>query len=309
LSPTSIIDDYVYDLNRYYVASISNFTPPSTFPYTEVQQTVVDVNNYWNLNGLTLPDGYLNFLAVYSKPSLLYPFVASYARLPDLTRYPSDTQVYFCGFEHGGTTHSGISTFLLMRTSTGVVLYALYGSRNWLYMDVTSWLPTDYTTAFHYYYVKVNRWGAEFFIDNNLVAVGFDVPGAPQGVKAPAPPYAIGVTDAPVIKRLHALVELRFPYPTTANIRPNPGSLTLPLYPGRYRWGEDDPNPPRAMRLYQANSTSLMLEHRYQVEVCQATRYRYTAGRAKPYTSCQINSGILSIEVYTLLAIGGHTTQ
>jgi hypothetical protein len=106
--------------------------------------------------------------------------------------------------------------------------------------------------------VKVNYWGAEFFIDNKLVAVGLDIPEAAQGVRATCPPYAIGVTDAPVIKRLHTLVEVLFPYPTSANIRPNPGSLTLPLGPSWFRWGEGEANPPRALRLYQANSASLM---------------------------------------------------
>jgi len=299
-SPTSTTVSNIYDLNRYYVARISNYTPPSTFPYTEVQQYNVDVNYYWNDNGLTLPGGYFNFLAVYSKPSLLYPFVASYTKLPDLTPYPSGTSVYFCGFEHGGSTKSGIATFILQRTTTGITLTAMYGSRTVITMDITSRLPADYITAYHNYYTKVNRWGAEFFIDNNLVAVAFDIPNAPQGVKATAPPYAIGVTDAPVIKRLHTLVELIFPYPTSANIRPNPGELTLPLSPPWYRWGEDDPNPPRAIRLYQANSTSLMAGASVSSGSLSSHPVPIYGRESKTIYFMANQSGTLSIEVFTL---------
>jgi len=299
-SPTSATAYTIYDLNKYYVARISNYTPPSAFPSTVTQPYNINVNDYWTDSGLTLPSGYYNFLAVYSKASLMYPFASSYTRLPDLTPYPSGTQVLFCGFEHGASTRSGISTFLLQRTDTGVVLYALFGSRSWLFMDVTSRLPTNYTTAHHTYYVKVNRWGAEFFINNALVAVAFDVPGASQGVRATAPPYAIGVTDAPVIKRLHALVELLFPFPTSTNIRPNPGALTLPLAPLWFRWGEDDPNPPRALRLYQAGSTGLMAGASVSSGSLSSHPIPIYGRESKTIYFMANQSGTLLIEVYTL---------
>jgi hypothetical protein len=257
-SPSSLTEKYAFKLDSYYITRLFNCTPPGTFPSTVKRPYLVDPNAYWTDDGYTIPSGYYNYLATYSRASLLYPFVGANTKLPDLTPYPTGTGIYI-GFEQGGATFTGIACFLLTRTDTGIILYARYGSRSWLaLMDVTSRLPADYTTAAHKYYVKVNSWGAEFFIDNRLVAVGLDIPEASQNNIATCPPYAIGVADAHTIKRLHTLVEMAFPYPNPANIRPNPGSLTLPLSPTYFRWGEDEPNPPRAMRLYQANSTSLM---------------------------------------------------
>jgi len=299
-SPTSVTVGCIYDLNRYYVARISNYTAPSAFPSTVDRPYNVNVNDYWTDSGLTLPSGYFNFLAVYSRASLMYPYVSSYTKLPDLTPFPSGTQVFFCGFEHGGSTKSGIATFMLNRTATGVALQALYGSRAWITMDVTARLPADYVTAYHSYYVKVNRWGAEFFVDNNLVAVALDVPGSPQGVKVAAPPYAIGVTDAPVIKRLHTLLEILFPYPTSANIRPNPSGLTLPLAPIWFRWGEDDPNPPRALRLYQAGSTSLMAGASVSSGSLSSHPVPIYGRESKTLYFMANQSGTLLIEIYTL---------
>jgi hypothetical protein len=299
-SSTSVTSVVKYDLNRHYVARITDYTPPGTYPSTVTKPSTVDVNAYWTQDGVTIPSGYYNYLAIYSRASLLYPFVGAYTKLPDLTPFPSDTGVWFCSFEHGGATKTGMASFFLYRASTGIILYAVYGSGSWLYMDITSRLPSDYTTAMHLYYVKVNKWGAEFFIDNRLVAVALDIPGAIQGVKATCPPYAIGVTDAPVIKRLHALVEIGFPYPTSTNITPNPGSLTLPLNPLYFRWGEDVPNPPRALRLYQANSTSLMAGASISSGSLSSHPIPIYGRTSKTFYFMADQAGTLLIEIYTL---------
>jgi hypothetical protein len=299
-SQTSVTEVRKYDLNRYYTARIFDITPPQSFPSTVTYAYLTDVNKFWTDSGLTLPYGYYNYLAVYSKASLIYPFISSYTKLPDLTSFPSGTSVYFCGFEHGGSTKSGIATFILQRTTTGITLSAMYGSRTVITMDITSRLPADYITAYHNYYTKVNRWGAEFFIDNNLVAVAFDIPNAPQGVKATAPPYAIGVTDAPVIKRLHTLIEILLPAPSPTNIRPNFGSLTLPLQPIWLRWGEDDPNPPRALRLYQAGSTSLMTGASVSSGSISSHPIPIYGRDSKTVYFMANQTGTMLIEVYTL---------
>jgi hypothetical protein len=256
-SPTAVTAKTVWSLSRFYSTRLSDYTPPDTFPKNVEKPYIYKTEDYWGDDGYTIPSGYYNFLATYSKASLLYPFVGAYTKLPDLSGFPDGTLVYF-GFEHGGGTKTGIASFVLTKTGGLIKLYVNYGSREAIYVDVTSRLPTDYLTALHTYYVKLNRWGAEFFIDNKLVAVALDIPEASQGVKATCPPYAVAITDAHVIKRIHTLLEIAFPYPVSTNIRPNPGSLTIPISPTFFRYGSDEPNPPRAYRLYQANSTSFM---------------------------------------------------
>jgi len=299
-SPSSVSARIIYELGRYYVTRISDYTPPQTFPSTVEKPYLVDTDRYWGDDGYTIPSGYYNFLATYSRASLMYPFVGAHTKLPDLTSFPSGTEIYFCGFEHGGTTRTGIASFLLRRTDEGVKLYARYGSRfEWPFIDITDRLPADYITVSHTYYVKVNVWGAEFFIDNKLVAVALDIPEATQGVKATCPPYAICITDAPVIKRLHTLIEISFPYPIPSDIRPNPGSLTIPISPLYFRWGEGEPNPPRALRLYLEDSDTLLAGYSASGAVNSHPVPVY--GRhGKTFYFMADKDGTVRIEVYTL---------
>jgi len=299
-SPSSVSVRTIYDLDTYYVTRISDYTPPEAFPSTVEKPAMVDTDRYWGDDGYTIPSGYYNYLATYSRASLMYPFVGAYTKLLDLTSFPSGTEIYFCGFEHGGVTKTGIASFLLRRTDEGVKLYACYGSGfGWSYIDITDRLPADYITARHTYYVKVNRWGAEFFIDNKLVAVALDIPEATQGVKATCPPYAICITDAPVIKRLHTLLEIMFPYPTSFDVRPNPGSLTLPLSPTWFRWGEGEPNPPRALRLYLEDSDTLLAGYSASEPVASHPVPVY-GRQGKTFYFMADKDGTVRIEVYTL---------
>jgi len=220
-------------------------------------------------------------------------------KLPDLTNFPTGTNI-FLGFSHGGGPIMNMAAFRLERTSTGVTMYATYGSRSWLSINVTPRLPSDYTTALHTYYVKLNEWGAEFYIDNVLAAVAIDIPEVTQGVKATCPPYAIAVTDAPVMKRSNVHIGINFPYPSATNITPNPGSLTLPLSPYYCRWGEGVPNPPRALRLYQANSTSLMVGASISSGSLSSHPVPVYGRTSKTFYFMADQAGTLLIEVYTL---------
>jgi len=295
--PSTLTEKRIYRLDRYYVTRLFDYTPPETFPATVRKPWFVDPNDYWTNDGYTIPSGYYNYLATYSRASLMYPFVGAYTKLPDLTPFPNGTGVY-CGFEHGGATRTGIATFRIVKSGGSIFLEAEYGSKfPWLHLDVTSRLPADYITAEHCYYVKVNRWGAEFFIDDKLVAVALDIPEATQGVKATCPPYAIGVTSAPVIKRLHTLLEIIFPYDIT---KPNPGGLTLPLSPENFRWGEGEPNPPRALRLYQADSTDLMVGASIGSGSLTSHPVPVYGREAKTFYFRSDQAGTLDIEVLTL---------
>jgi hypothetical protein len=174
-SSTSLTRKYIYRLDDHYFARIWDYTPPGTYPITKITRQYVNVNSVWTDDGLTIPSGYYNALAVFSKTSLMYPFFGAWTMLPDLTNFPTGTNI-FLGFVHGGSAFMNTTAFRLYRTSTGVVMYVCYGSRSLLNIDVTPRLPLDYTTALHYYYVKLNEWGAEFYIDNVLAAVAIDIP-------------------------------------------------------------------------------------------------------------------------------------
>jgi hypothetical protein len=298
-SPTSVSGRAVYELNRFYVARLSDYTPPGSYPSTVRKPYLQDVNAYWTDDGVTIPSGYYNFLAIYSRASLLYPLVSAYARLPDLTRYPAGTSAYI-GLEEGGASRTGAAFFLFMMTSAGVKLYAVYGSRAWVNADVTARLPSDYATTYHDYYVKVNEWGAEFYVDNRLAAVAIDAPGAPQRAVASAPPYAVAVTDAPVSRRFHALLELGFPYPTSTNIRPNPGAMTLTVRPLFFRWCSDAPNPPRTRQLYVLNTDTTLAG--YSISSGSATSHPVPVSGYSNKTLYFMadQAGTLNIEIYTL---------
>ena len=289
----------VWNLSKFYSTRLSDYTPPDTFPKNVEKPYLRNTEDYWSDDGYTIPSGYYNFLATYSKVSLTYPFVGAYTKLPDLSGFPNGTSVYF-GFEHGGAAKTGTASFQLAKTGGLIKLYAIYGSQNWVYADVTSRLPTDYLTALHTYYVKLNRWGAEFFIDNKLVAVALDVPEASQGVNVTCPPYAVAITDAHELKRTHTLLEIMFPYPISTNIQPNPGSLTLPMSPNFFRWGSDEPNPPRSYRLYQANSTSLMAGASISTGSLSSHPVPIYGREGKTFYFRANQAGTLLIEVYTL---------
>lgn len=298
-SSTSLTRKRTYRLDNYYIARMYDYTPPGTYPTTKITKYYVDVNSVWTDDGLTIPSGYVNNLAIFSKASLMYPFFGAMTVMPDLTNFPAGTHI-FLGFCHGGSPILNMSAFMLYRTGTGVAMYACYGSRIWLSIDVTSRLPSDYTTASHNYYVKLNEWGAEFFIDNVLAAVAIDIPEATQGVKATCPPYAIAVADTHTMKRSTVHIAINLPYPTATNITPNPGKLTLPLSPHYCRWGEDVPNPPRALRLYQANSTSLMAGASISSGSLSSHPVPVYGRTGKTFYFMANQAGTLLIEIYTL---------
>ena len=257
-SASSVSLKFSYDLNKYYVTRLTDFTPPEAVPTVVEKDIFVDTNRYWGDDGFKIPSGYCNYLATYSRSSVAYPYLVAEAVLPDLTAYPVGTSV-FIGFEHGGSSMTGIASFQLYRDTDRVRMFAVYGNgAGWLKMDVTAVLPANYTTASNRYAVKVNEWGAEFLVNGKHVAFAVDVPGAAQTTVVQAPPYSVGIATGHVVKRLHTLLEILFPYPHSSDIRQNPGSLTVKVKPMRFIWASDVPRPPRAMQLYRENSTAKM---------------------------------------------------
>ena len=315
LIPEKIVDKFTYHWNsstdlklkiayltkKFYFTRLFHPSPPTTFPFSVKKGYLVDPDDYWTDEGYVIPSGYYNWLATYSKTSLMYPFLGVYMKLPDLTNFPDGTTVWF-GFEHGGNNKTGIAAFQYTKESGAERLKVQYGSKSpWMTVDVTPLLPSNYKTMAHNYYIKVNIWGAEFYIESNLVAVMLDGQhGSTQGEKVSAPPYSIGATNMPVIKRLHTLLEIAFPSPTFNNISPNPGSLRVDVTPDWFRWGEGTPNPPRAFRLYRSGSTSYISGSSILDDVLISHPFPLFGRKEKTLYFQTNKSGTLNIEVLTI---------
>ena len=88
--------------------------------------------------------------------------------------------------------------------------------------------------------------------------------------------------------------------PNPQNIQPNPGSLTVPISPNFYRWGEGEPNPPRAFRLYQADSESLMVGASIDTGSLTSHPVPIYGRRSKTFYFMADQAGTLDIEILTL---------
>lgn len=256
-SPGAMTQSYSYkNLDRFYYLNVVRRQPPSSFPSTVEYDYQQEIGDYWDDTGYTHPGGYVYTVHTYGRASLAYPFLSAYTKLPDLTGLPRNMAIHF-GFEHGGATKTGIASFMWsVQQNIPNRLYVEYGSAaapDWLYMEVTSQLPANFLTAVHTYIVKLNKFGAEWFIDDKLVAVALDIPNALRGTVAAPPPYAVGIINTPIVKHNHPNIEIIYPYTSL----PITGSLTFPCSPYWFRWSEGVPIPPRVYRLYDAGTETL----------------------------------------------------
>jgi hypothetical protein len=110
-------------------------------------------------------------------------------------------------------------------------------------VDITSYLPSDYNTAFHLYAIKVNKSTAEFYIDTTLVAVA--VRTGISFTTIAGPPYAIFGTTKKGFHEAPAFIEF---YLTDVD--------KYYLDPTQFRAMSGDPLPPRSYQLYLAGSNT-----------------------------------------------------
>jgi len=213
------------------------------------KQTMEDTDIFTNDGTLTSPATHegrgVRGIAIYGKKCFAYPHADFYTILPTLVE---DGQNLWMGFEMGGGVGTGITAFLFLRTGGANVLRAAIGGRTnqFVYIDITTALPADHLTVAHDYSVRLTKSHAEFYIDDDLVAIGINS----SNLAFPNinyPPYAIFTAPLPFASKNVLLVEV-----TGHDVE-----LVTQLSPLRVRVGPDSPLPPRVYRLYEADTSDL----------------------------------------------------
>jgi len=166
---------------------------------------------------------------------------------------PSDGQRAWIGLENGEVVGTGISSFTLQNNGGNIELYAVVGSSfKFRFMDITSELPSDYDTADHVYTVQALQNWSEFYIDHDLVAVGFNGYNLNIPSFSP-PPYAINDSYESFTQKTPGLVELIGDYE----------GLEWDIKPVDVRFTRMGLFPSRVWRLHDSGADTLMTEGTY----------------------------------------------
>lgn len=209
---------------------------------TDLDPSPVDLATYWTTSGLTIPPG-ATWIGVSTAFALRYPQYQIRATWPVLGGAGSR----WMGLENGGGVRYGMIG--LLQNSSDQMNFATSGTGLGSYVRIDALLPSDWQTARHYYMLKANVWGAECYVDGELV--GLQVFGrlanANKGLAIAGPPYGIIVSDW-------------YPTPPTMPAMLEPSGAAGDLWPVRnsyFRYTEGDPCPPRRWPLYDAGTTDL----------------------------------------------------
>jgi hypothetical protein len=241
-----------YGLNHVYAARLAHYDDNGNYLYTEQN---IDLAKYWTSTTLTLPQN-TNFLSIYSRVPVRYGYIVAYMVYPDWAGWGyDDYSGFWVGFELGGDERWGIATWWLRKGGGINRLYAHVGGAG-LYAyaaEQTISLPSNYTTAIHGYWVKVNKHQVWFGIDNRIrVFALLTKSGVAQQLYNNSQPYTIYITNMYVPEIINTLNEL-----SATKGGKNTG-VSISLGWGRIRWTEGDPNPPLALPLYLAGSDTTL---------------------------------------------------
>jgi hypothetical protein len=123
------------------------------------------------------------------------------------------------------------------------------------HVNVSFALPSDYTTAAHFYWIKHNRSQAWFGVDNRLIGVAlFTRSGVERILYENSPPYTIYIAPFSMPSDLYPMLFLEPNRDAKGNIVPT----TIDLPWRRVRITSGDPQPPFALPLYVAGTNTLM---------------------------------------------------
>ena len=224
-----------------------------TTPHFGVESSAL-LSDYWIQTGFLFPfvaefkcPASLNAVAGYTKQSWRYGVASFRTILPTLTK---DQQQIWMGFESDAGTGSGIAALALYH-SGGVPRLRVYcgGAFNGLALDITAALPADYTTVWHTYTTMMTKFGAEYYIDNDLVAIAVVSPNL-AFTDVTYPPYGILRVDRPFTPDLTAILEAAG----------QGEELILPIAPPEVRINHGQALPPRCYRLYQTLTNDLLVD-------------------------------------------------
>jgi hypothetical protein len=242
-------------LNRFFTARIDR--PGESLFDVDVRKLWGDkLSNVYN----DVPYEYIN---------IAYRFAISYGHIIVRTVYPDwagmgyrDGQhlgIALCrggeGIEFAGVQLSlikmGGANKLLLHLGNEGVYTNMYANR----VNVSFALPSDYTTAAHFYWIKHNRSQAWFGVDNRLIAVAlFTRSGVERILYENSPPYTIYIAPFSMPSDLYPFLALEPNLDAKGNIVPT----TVDLSWRRVRITSGDPQPPLALPLYVAGTNTLM---------------------------------------------------
>lgn len=227
----------------------------------EIIVSLAKTSDYWTQDdysrdpGITL-SGYfrvpadMHSVAIYSRRAFNYPVLSCYTIFPDLTVKPRNTELWI-GLENGGSGYNGLIAFRLMTTAVGVeILYAfLRGVSETNQIDITALMPDDFHTARHVYTIELTKSLAVFRVD--AVPVCYGLLGVDTNPDISGPPYAIVGCEAQPARAQSALLE---------GTRLGGEALEWVLSPYGFRVADGDPQPSRALMLYEEDTENLFTD-------------------------------------------------
>jgi len=232
--------------------------------------TKIDIDDYWDNEGIHVPGAGYNWLHIHSKTKQSYPIVSRDMVLPSVTDLVVDAGGEArWGLEAG--RHAAGTHFLIFVGNPYVpgidkdaVWFQAYHSpatadtkRN---IEITDLLPTDYGSAYHNYWIEGNRGTKFLYVDSELIAVFV------TGVEDNLPkwensePYAL--TSFPMEGEeyyykyeINADKEFTWEAPSIGEsgegLKDPPSGATPCM-----GWFAGDPHPPKTLKLYNENTST-----------------------------------------------------
>jgi len=237
--------NYIYNARLFYYGSAGNYL------YTGYD---IDLSQYWGSTQLTIPPN-TNYLSIYSRRGIAYGYVVGNAILPDLAGQGYDDYAnVWIGFELGGGLLYGIASWRYVKFTTNKLFAHVGGSGNYYSVEQTISLPSNYLTAQHAYWVKVNKHQVWYGIDNRIRAIAILAKsGISQQLYNNTQPYSIFIMPNYIPETQHTLLELGDFKKSGVLVG---GSVSMGW--GSYRFAEGDPIPPLTLPLYIAGQDTVL---------------------------------------------------
>ena len=200
-----------------------------------------NVDDLWTPEGLErpAPGGYV---MIYSRRGFRYPIIGGYLRWPTLVDNAGAWA--FFGLENAAASVVGLVAFQHRVVGVTDRLELRVGSRD---IEITPLAPADWQTANHYYFIRIFRGGAEFWIDGTLVGVAISELGLANITQTGA--YAFLVDELPdgnygVAPTLAAFI----------GIEAGVGAYTFPVSRENFTIVDGDPDYHRLYKVLEVSS-------------------------------------------------------
>jgi len=237
-------------LRQVYNARISHYDDEGKFLY---QEQDIDLYQYWKRT-LYKPAND-NYLAVYSRIGLKNGYAIAKLKYPDWTKWGfDDGSVFWIGHELGGGAIYGVAAWGLMKSDGANKIFAYVGGwgKQAYAAEQTVSLPSDYLTAYHTYWVKINENQVWFGIDDRIRVFVLNSKGTELKIADNSKPYTIYTSTFDMPATQHPLVEIM---DTKKNGKL--AEVSIDMSWDFFRWCEGKPRPPLTMPLYQENTDTV----------------------------------------------------